>query len=176
MDSSKFKFIENFINSHELILLQNYCYNKIKTDKNFVIDNQSFSPGWYEDPLMTALLDTKLSRVEEKCNLKLSPTYAYWRYYVFGATLKNHVDRKACEISVTVCIKKYDNWPLIVGKEEIELEEGDAVIYPGCDEPHGRPGIYKGEGMAQVFLHYVNKNGPFKDHAYDNMLKQGKDR
>ena len=29
----KFKFIENFLNSHELILLQNYCYNKVKTDK-----------------------------------------------------------------------------------------------------------------------------------------------
>ena len=176
MDSLKFKFIENFLNSNELILLQNYCYNKVKTDKNFVIDNQSFSPAWYEDPLMTALLDTKLSTVEEKCNLELSPTYAYWRYYVFGAILKNHVDRKACEISVTVCIKKYDNWPLIVGKEEIELEEGDAVIYPGYDEPHGRPGIYKGEGMAQVFLHYVNKNGRFKNHANDNMLKLGKDR
>ena len=69
---------------------------------------------------------------------------------------------------MTVCIKKYDNWPLIVGKEEIELEEGDGVIYPGYDEPHGRPGIYKGEGMAQVFLHYVNKNGPFKENnIYD---------
>ena len=172
----KHKLIKDFLTSNELNLLQKYCYNKLELNKDYVIDNQSFSPGWYEDPLMTALLDIKLLNMEKICNLKLSPTYAYWRYYVFGATLQNHKDRKACEISVTVCIKKYDNWPLIVGKEEIELEEGDAVIYPGYDEPHGRPGIYKGEGMAQVFLHYVNKNGPFKDHAYDNMLKQGKDR
>jgi hypothetical protein len=33
----------------------------------------------------------------------------------------------------------------------------------------GRPGIYKGEGIAQVFLHYVNQNGPNKDHAYDQI-------
>ena len=84
---------------------------------------------------------------------------------------QNHLDRPACEISVTACIKKYDNWPLIVGTEEIELEEGDAVIYPGCDQTHGRPGMYKGEGMAQVFLHYVDQNGPYKNHAYDQIGK-----
>ena len=39
----------------------------------------------------------------------------------------------------------------------IELEEGDAVLYTGCDQKHWRPGIYEGEGMAQVFLHYVNQ-------------------
>jgi len=34
-------------------------------------------------------------------------------------------------------------------------------------QKHGRPGKYKGEGMAQVFLHYVNQNGPNKKYAYD---------
>ena len=166
--NEKFKFIEDFLSSTELSLLQKYCYNKLDSDKDCIIDNQSFSPAWYSDPLMTALLDIKLSKVEEKLNLKLFPTYAYWRYYIFGATLKNHVDREACEISVTVCIKKYDNWPLIIGEEKIELEEGDAVIYFGCSESHGRPNVYKGEGMAQLFLHYVDQNGPFKDFKYDN--------
>ena len=41
------------------------------------------------------------------------------------------------------------------------------MLYAGCDQKHGRPGIYKGEGMAQVFLHYVDKNGPYTQHAYD---------
>jgi hypothetical protein len=77
----------------------------------------------------------------------------------FWWNIKKHKDRPACEISVTACIKKYDNWPLIL-KTSFELEEGDAVLYAGCDQKHGRPGIYKGEGMAQVFFHYVNKNGP----------------
>ena len=172
MADIKHRLVKDFLTVNELILFQKYCYNKLDSNKDYVIDNQSFSPGWYNYPLMTALLDLKLSKVEEKLNLKLYPTYAYWRYYIFGATLKNHVDREACEISVTVCINKYDNWPLIVGEEEIELEEGDAIIYPGYSKPHGRPGTYKGEGMAQVFLHYVDQDGPFKDFKYDN--KKGK--
>ena len=42
-------------------------------------------------------------------------------------------------------------------------------MYAGCDQKHWRPGIYKGEGMAQVFLHYVDQDGPNKDHAYDQI-------
>jgi hypothetical protein len=51
---------------------------------------------------MTALLDTKLPLVEKKSDLKLLPTYAYWRYYVFGGKLSKHTDRPACEISVSL--------------------------------------------------------------------------
>ena len=32
-------------------------------------------------------------------------------------------------------------------------------------------GVYKGKGLAQVFLHYVNQNGPHKNHAYDAINK-----
>jgi hypothetical protein len=165
--------IKNFFNKEELNILQKYCYNKLDFDKDYVLDDQSFSPAWYDDPLMTALLDIKLSRVELESKLKLFPTYAYWRYYVFGGSLAKHTDRPACEISVSACIKKYDNWPIIVEGTSFELDEGDAILYAGCDQKHWRPGVYKGEGMAQVFLHYVNQNGPNKNHAYDAIKKKG---
>jgi hypothetical protein len=172
MASVNFKLIKNFFNKDELKVYEKYCCNKVDENKDFVLDDQSFSPAWYNDPLMNSLLDTKLETVEKESNLKLFPTYAYWRYYVFGGTLKKHIDRPACEVSITSCIKKYDDWPIIVEGKSFELEEGDAVLYAGCDQEHWRPGIYKGEGMAQVFLHYVNQDGPFKHHAYDNFLKQ----
>ncbi len=168
----KNKLIKQFFKKEELNTLQKYCYNKLDSHRDHTIDDQSFSPAWYEDPLMTALLDIKLSLVEKESKLKLFPTYAYWRYYVFGATLKKHIDRPSCEISVTVCIKKYDNWPIIVEGKKFELEEGDAVLYAGRDQKHWRPGVYKGKGMAQVFLHYVNQNGPFAHHKYDSYLKK----
>lgn len=167
MAAVNFKVIKNFFSKEELNVYQKYCYNKLDSNKDYKLDNQSFSPAWYNDPLMTSLLDIKLPKIEKESNLKLFPTYAYWRYYVFGGTLKKHLDRPACEISVTACIKKYDNWPLIIEGNSFELEEGDALLYAGCDQIHGRPGVYKGEGMAQVFLHYVNQNGPNKKHAYD---------
>ena len=171
MVTVKNKIIKNFFSKEELEVLQKYCHNRLNVNKDYNLDIQSFSPAWYRDPLMNALLDTKLPKVEEESNLKLLPTYSYWRYYVFGANLKKHTDRPACEISVTTCIKKYDNWPIIVEGTSFELEEGDAVLYAGCDQEHWRPGVYKGEGMAQVFFHYVNQNGPYKNHAYDQLNK-----
>tara|TARA_R110002126_G_scaffold156415_1_gene303760 strand:+ start:535 stop:1053 length:519 start_codon:yes stop_codon:yes gene_type:complete len=172
MAAVNYKLIKNFFLKEELNVLQKYCYNKLDLNQDYILDDgQSFSPAWYIDPLMTALLDTKLTKVEKESNLKLFPTYAYWRYYVFGATLKKHIDRPSCEISITACIKKYDNWPLIIEGKTFELKEGDALLYAGCEQKHGRPGIYKGEGMAQVFFHYVNQNGPNKNHAYDKINK-----
>jgi len=171
MAAVEYKLIKNFLKKEELNIFQKYCYNKLDENMNYTIDKQSFSPAWYNDPLMNALLDLKLPLVEKESNLNLFPTYAYWRYYILGATLNKHTDRPACEVSVTACIKKYDNWPIIIEGTEFELEEGDALLYAGCDQKHWRPGTYKGEGMAQVFFHYVNQNGPYKDHAYDNILK-----
>jgi len=168
----KNKIIKQFFKKEELNIIQKYCYNKLDSNEDCVLDTQSFSPSWYEDPLMNSLLYVKLPIVEKESNLKLFPTYAYWRYYIFGGTLKKHIDRPSCEISITACIKKYDNWPIIVEGKSFELNEGDAVLYAGCNQKHGRPGTYKGEGMAQVFLHYVNQNGPFTHHAYDNYLKK----
>tara|TARA_R110000824_G_scaffold345690_1_gene532349 strand:- start:1268 stop:1795 length:528 start_codon:yes stop_codon:yes gene_type:complete len=174
MAAVNYKLIKNFLTKEELNVFQKYCYNRIDQNKDYEFDSQSFSPSWYSDPLMTALLDVKLSSVEKESNLKLFSTYAYWRYYVFGATLSKHIDRPACEISITACIKKYDNWPIVIEGTSFELEEGDAMLYAGCDQWHWRPGTYKGEGMAQVFLHYVDQNGPHKKHAYDaiDKLKQ----
>jgi len=169
MAKINYKLIKNFFTKEELDIFQKYCYNQLNNYKSYEIDPQSFSPSWYNDPLMNSLLNTKLHKVEQESSLKLFPTYAYWRYYVFGATLKKHTDRPACEISVTACIKKYNDWPIVVKGTSFELEEGDAVLYAGCDQEHWRPGTYKGEGMAQVFLHYVNQNGPNKNHAFDKI-------
>ena len=151
MVAVNYKLIKKFFNIDELKVYQKYCYNKLDRNKDYVIDDQSFSPAWYNDPLMNSLLDFKLPVVEKESNLKLFPTYAYWRYYVFGGTLKKHRDRPACEVSVTACIKKYDNWPLIIEGKSFELKEGDALLYAGCDQEHGRPGIYKGGKMHRSF-------------------------
>lgn len=172
MVAVNYKLIKNFFLKEELEVYKKYCYNKLDINNYYNIDNQSLSPSWYNDSLMNSLLYNKLSKVELESNLKLFPTYAYWRYYVFGAILKKHIDRPSCEISVTACIKKYDDWPIVVEGTSFELEEGDAILYAGCDQEHWRPGVYKGEGMAQVFFHYVNKIGPNKAYACDQIIKE----
>ena len=155
----------------ELKTLQKYCDNRL-AENSYLKDHTSNSPMWYVDPLMTALLDVKKPIIEKEFNLKLFPTYAFWRYYVIGGCLPKHIDRPSCQISTTVCIKKYDDWPIVVEGKSIELKEGEAVVYRGCEQEHYRPGIYKGDGMAQLFLHYIDQNGPFTHHAYDKYYKE----
>jgi len=52
--------IKNFFSKNELQILQKYCYNKLDASQDWVLDRTSFSPAWYYDSLMTALLDIKL--------------------------------------------------------------------------------------------------------------------
>ena len=52
MASVNFKLIKNFFNKDELKVYQKYCYNKVDQNKDFVLDDQSFSPARYNDPLM----------------------------------------------------------------------------------------------------------------------------
>ena len=57
-------------------------------------------------------------------------------------------------------------WPISVGDASIDTEPGDAVIYRGVEYEHWRD-EFQGDGQAQVFLHYVDQNGPYKHHKFD---------
>lgn len=110
-------------------------------------------------------------RMEECTGLELIPTYTFRRLYKNGNVLNKHKDRPSCEISVTIKLSDSGgyNWPIWMVDTSYELEDGDAVIYRGCDLEHwretcGGPDSYI---MGQVFAHYVDKNGPFTEYAYD---------
>ena len=49
---------------------------------------------------------------------------------------------------------------------EIKLNPGDLCLYHGCDLYHWRPPFTQ-KWYLQAFLHYVNADGPHKDHLYD---------
>ena len=172
----RYKLIKNFFSSDELKLLQKYCLNAIKDPS--AIENQraepSFCSAFYDDSLMTTFLDLKKDLVEKESGLKLFTTASYWRYYGFGSELLKHTDRPACEISITACINKTDDWPIIVGGKKVEIPIGDALIYLGVEDEHARPGLYQGDGMAQLFMHYVDQHGPFVHHKDDAYLKNTK--
>ena len=168
----KHKLIKNFFSKEELLLLQKYCSKKLHTNGEYNFEEGYNALRWYDDTVMNSILEVKIDLLEKEIDLKLVPTYSYWRYYTEGSILEKHYDRPACEVSVTACIKKEGNWPIVVSEEEFELEEGEAVLYGGCNEEHYRPGKFAGKQMAQVFLHYVDKNGVFSHHAYDEYCKK----
>jgi len=117
------------------------------------------------------LLERLWPLVEQATNKSLFPTYSYARLYKNGNVLEKHQDRDECEISVTIQLGRSHHyaWPIYMGNKRYDLAEGDGVIYSGCDVPHwrdscdGPPGYYSG----QVFLHFVDANGPHADKACD---------
>jgi hypothetical protein len=125
---------------------------------------------------LLAELTPLFSRITGK---ELFPTYSYARLYARGEELKNHVDRESCEISATITLGfDGDVWPIYMGDSmekdnafSISMEIGDAVLYFGIEKHHWREVYTEGKWQAQVFLHYVDADGPHKEWAYD---KRGK--
>lgn len=140
-------------------------------------------------PELETLLEAFLPRMEEETGKKLFPTYAYARLYKKGEELLCHMDRESCEHSATITLG-FDNavWPIFVGDQGmvgdlkilgedgknyyaknvdiVRMEVGDAIIYKGREQPHWRD-EFLGEWQAQVFLHYVDQEGPYAEWKYD---------
>lgn len=167
----KYIFIKKFLIEEELAMLQPWC--KQQALSSIVNDFQSpYSPSFYEDTLLKNLLLSKKKKVEEISGLTLHETYVFWRAYIHGAMLKDHVDRPSCEISLTVNIDSCGTkWPIHMDNNWIDMDIGDAVMYLGCDITHGRK-LFEGVYCAQAFLHYVDADGLFKDFKGDKYVKK----
>lgn len=124
------------------------------------------------------LLDL-LPHFEKVSGKRLYPTYSYARLYKTGEKLKIHTDRESCEISATITLG-FDGeaWPIYMGDEdktnasEIKMGVGDAVLYRGIEKHHWRK-KFKGNWQAQVFLHYVDADGPHKEWKFDKRANLG---
>lgn len=130
-------------------------------------------------PLFDSLLEQLTPNMETATGKKLYPTYAYARWYAPGDELKIHKDRPACEISATITLG-FDGspWGIYMGHssnkeygKKIDMQIGDAVVYKGCEMFHWREKYVEGQWQAQVFLHYVDANGPNAKEKYDRRNK-----
>jgi hypothetical protein len=129
----------------------------------------------YGDPAFDGLLEYLRPRIEEHSGLRLSPTYSYFRLYKHGDTLKRHRDRPACELSVSLNIGQVPSeaWPLFVegnvGPYGALLSPGDGLLYRGIDLSHWRE-PFPGNQLVQVFLHYVDRDGPYAAQKFDGRV------
>lgn len=118
----------------------------------------------------------------------LVPTYDYLRIYREGDRCHVHADRHACEHSLSLTLDYSDGepWPLEVGQtrypepsakvdhdfgddryDSLVMEVGDAVLYKGVNHRHGRITPNPNGWSAHLFLHWVDRNGPYADKAFD---------
>jgi hypothetical protein len=122
-------------------------------------------------------------KLESILGRKLNNTYYYDRFYFPGQELTKHIDRDACEISVSVHISTSikEAWPICIETPDgrnvsLNLEPGDGMIYKGCERPHWRepmPGKKKTwwnkkeDYYHQIFFHYVLSDGERVHCSFD---------
>ncbi len=165
----KYKVVKNFISFDEQKLLENYLKIKHRTNLNNFANAicQTRDSSWYGDPITESLMLKKTKEMQEITGLQLDPTYSYSRFYTYLADLKKHTDRPSCEISVSVQIASSgEPWPIFVDGNKHILENGDAVVYLGCELEHYRE-EFEGDFHIQCFLHWVDKNGKNNEFALD---------
>jgi hypothetical protein len=144
-------------------------------------------------PELDELLERITPVVSGASGKNLIPTYSYARMYVNGEMLPKHFDRPACQYSITLCLgMDSDPWPIFMAKKSdsdsgtpytmpdgsvhymgeptaAHLNVGDGVLYLGMDMVHYRE-PFEGQWQAQVFLHWVDADGPHADQKYDGRL------
>ena len=150
--------------------------HRVNKDNRIDTVTNNIHTSHYGDKFSESILLYCKDKMEKLTNKKLFPTYSYWRMYTYGSYLKEHKDRNACEISATIHVDgDKDDWPIIVGEKEYFTKPGDAVIYLGIEDSHSRK-KFEGDFQTQIFLHYVDQEGPYTAYKFDkrNMLGENK--
>jgi hypothetical protein len=155
-------------------------YAVLLADDRFSHDAQcpsSLSLGG--DPAFDAVMEWIRPELTRMVGFSLAPTYSYTRRYAKGEALARHLDRAACEVSVTVSIqipKRAGASVLYLkaphGKQvKVEMREGDGCVYAGTEVEHWRD-RFRADGYIQLFLHFIARRGPH----YPELVFDGRDR
>jgi hypothetical protein len=125
--------------------------------------------------------------VEQLVGREVLPSYLYFRIYREGDICRVHSDRPASQhgLSLTLDYSDGEVWDLQLGRNRTEtlyplsddfgadpyasigMEVGDAVLYQASHYPHGRMRPNPNAWSAHLFLFFVDRDGPFRDHAFD---------
>ena len=180
--SNGYVHLKNALDKNSCEVLTNELKALVEAKKTINDSQCPLSEAVHGAQIFDNLLEAMLPYFEQQSGLKLYPTYSYARLYnQQGEELKNHRDRPACEISATITLGfEGDVWAIYMGDHEnktngtkIEMDVGDAVMYRGMDKWHWREPYVEGKWQAQVFLHYVDQNGPHAEWKYDKRESLG---
>jgi hypothetical protein len=122
----------------------------------------------------------------------LLPTYGYLRIYRQGDICRVHGDRLACEHSVSLTLAYSDDQPWALEVSPLRTDKpyqraddqfrpneqadaammrpGDGVLYQGVHHHHARTTPNPNAWSAHVFLHWVSRDGPYADQAFDGQV------
>lgn len=164
--------LEGFLDDKLTQLLYGHAQRSAGFARGSDVPGMEGAPEMSGDSLMEFLLSGIHPRVEELSGCKLFPTYSFCRVYSRGHSLIRHRDRESCEVSVSLNLgpKLQTPWPLWVkgplGESAVAMEPGDAVLYRGIECEHWREPLEEDQ-LTQVFLHYVEQDGPYSHLKFD---------
>lgn len=145
----------------------------------------------YEYPPMLMFLWGLTPIASELAGKDLLPSYDYFRIYREGDICRVHCDRPSCEhsLSLTLAYSDGQGWPLELGHQRlpqpvamaadawgdaphtsVAMGAGDAVLYRGVERLHARTRPNPNRWSAHLFLHWVERGGPFEAHAFEGNL------
>lgn len=171
--------------TYQVYQYRDWCYSLTKTNKDerfafkdcMVENSFTMNSDLFRNVngafIFEGLLQLLHPVIQKTVGIDLLPAYACARIYYPGATMARHIDRPSCEYSATMCVSRAgDSWPIWVeNKSKLSIplyqKPGDMLVYKGTEVPHWRNKYTEGTEQIQVFLHYVDANGPFKQNAYD---------
>ena len=173
-EKNKYVHLEDFLDPESAAQLTAALQGLVKQQQTIKDPQCPISEAVHGSPVFDKLLLDLLPSFEQASGKRLYPTYSYARLYLPGEELANHTDRPSCEISATLTLGfEGDVWPIFMGnqdksvKNKIKMKAGDAVMYRGCEVNHWRNKYKNGKWQAQVFLHYVDADGPYAEWKYD---------
>lgn len=194
-NSQGYVHLQDFLDKENCVQLITELHKLIGQGKTVKDEQCPLSQAIHGAPVFDSLLEQLVPNFEQATGKRLLPTYAYARLYTPGDELKVHTDRPSCEISATLTLGfEGDAWPIYMGdyteaskgreittqggetkyltnESKIVMSAGDAVLYRGMDKVHWRNLYKEGKWQAQVFLHYVEADGPHTEWKYDKRLK-----
>jgi len=178
-----FEKVERYIPPTFSSYLKNYFTLRVQNDSTLNGDCQvPDSYSVYGDPAFDMVMAMSAEDIGRIVGKKLIPQYTYARIYKNQAVLERHKDRPECQYSVTLCLggDYQEKWPIWIqdyeGKSyEVPLDEGDMLVYSGCELEHWRD-KFEGNSQYQLFMHYVDAEGKFKDRLFDGRPNIGLQR
>jgi predicted 2-oxoglutarate/Fe(II)-dependent dioxygenase YbiX len=178
LNAQGYVHLQNFLDKENCNQLTAELKKLVEAGATTKDDQCPVSQAVHGAPVFDSLLEQLTPNFEYASGKRLYPTYAYARLYAPGEELKIHTDRPACEISATITLGfEGDVWAIYMGDEggvnasKILMDVGDAVLYRGCEKHHWRKPYTEGKWQAQVFLHYVDADGPYAEWKYDKRQK-----
>lgn len=199
-DKQKYLIVQDFFDKKDVERMSRRMWHLARNNMLTMDPQCPKSIGTYGDPIQAEMMLKYQEKLENVVRLKLNPTYTFARIYKPKEILSYHSDRPSCQISLTTTLDfdTYDDkpWPIWVESDDKksqksniliqdtnQIEEkrgfqyllypGDILVYKGCELKHWRE-MFVGVSQTQVFMHYVDANGPYgEEYKYDGRASLG---